>query len=265
MAVVRFRGAGPERAETHAGAAGQATVDVCDVGAAPARAAPARTRSRSLRATRSGRASPRPGCRIRAARPSASRHSTNRSDAFSRGHWLGLYNSLPGAFAGTRRPLLQQRDFAADCRLEARPGTVDETAAALLHAPDNPPHRTRTPIRAARAPRRGVGCLDPLRDQGPRLRPRHRHEPVRGRRLRPARLGLPPESSATTTTGTDLGQTSTKTVRVLLQDNRGSISFEGRLQGGREDRRPGHALQGQADLRWNQGDPPGHPSPPRSR
>src|SRR3954451_4237253 len=28
-------------------------------------------------------------------------------------------------------------------------------------------------------------------------------------------------------TGTDLGQTSTKTVRVLLQDNRGSISFEG--------------------------------------
>src|SRR5436190_10828490 len=39
-------------------------------------------------------------------------------------------------------------------------------------------------------------------------------------------------------TGTDLGRTSTHTVRVLLQDNRGSISFEGASKVGGKSAKP---------------------------
>src|SRR3954449_5608950 len=39
-------------------------------------------------------------------------------------------------------------------------------------------------------------------------------------------------------TGTDLGRTSTHTVRVLLQDNRGAISFEGASKVGGKSAKP---------------------------
>src|SRR5215213_3577952 len=118
--------------------------------------------------------------------PSASRHSTNRSDAL---------RSLTAPFLA---------EIATSARL-ACPATLGNAVVLPMsrarvpfppHHDSEPPHphdRARPPDGLRRRVRGGRGALhDPRR----RLRPRRRDEPVRRDGLRRARLGLRPDPGA---------------------------------------------------------------------
>ena len=130
----QVQGARAERAEAHAGAAGEAPVDVRHVRA-------------SLLVADGHELDRGVGERLVEVERLFARDAEDVPHAlcleafdeevrrFSRGHPrsshgvpAGLYNSVSGGPGGYEEPPLQERDFAADCRLGAWPCTVDRKA-----------------------------------------------------------------------------------------------------------------------------------------
>ena len=155
--------AGAERAEADARAPGQAPVHVRHVGAALLVAHRDELDRGVARATRSGRASPRPGCRTRASRPRPRGTRRRRRRLCARHRELTL----------TTRQM--KRTFAL-------PGLFTDVVSTVT--------LVRRALLALRGrPRRGSRCPGghPPDHPGRRIRARHRDEPVRRLRLRASR------------------------------------------------------------------------------